>query len=151
MIAPVCIILRICTSVIKYVYCKRHVTRLTYQVEITALNNTVISQGFLDTGNLLYDGFSPVIVISKKLFNLLMKDGSIAGIKTQKITTVNGEQEKISFKCQKLCVKSEEGKNIFNNVTAVVTKNFNVDGVDVLLHPALMENKYENIYQAKTS
>lgn len=151
MILPVSITAKVTVSVIKYLYVKRHVQHYNYQVEITALGKTVTAKAFLDTGNFLYDGFSPVIVITKTLFITLLKNGDITGIKRQKITTVNGEQEKISFKCQKLVIKDRDELNIFNNVTIVVTENINIDGVDVLLHPALMEIENAKTYQAKTS
>lgn len=151
MFLPVYVILKLGASVIKYIYVKRHAVNYNYDVYITALNNTVNAQGFLDTGNFLYDGFSPVIVISKRLFNLLLKDGNFIGIRKKEISTVNGTQEKISFKCDNLVIKGGGQENIFNNVTVVVTENINIDGVDVLLHPSLMEGENAKIYQAKTS
>ena len=151
MILPVYILLKLGVAVIKFLYVKRHTVNLTYEVEIFALGNTVKASGFLDTGNFLYDGFSPTIVISKRLFEILLKSGSLTEIKKQKIATVNGEQEKISFKCDKLVIKDRGELNIFNNVTVVVTKNLCVGGVDVLLHPALMEGENAKTYQAKTS
>ena len=60
-------------------------------------------------------------------------------------------KEKISFKSDKLVIKDRGELNIFNNVAVVVTKNLCVDGVDVLLHPALMESENAKTYQAKTS
>ncbi len=151
MIAPVYVFLKIGVAVIKYFYTKRHAVNYTYEVQITALKTSVTARGFLDTGNFLYDGFNPVIVISKPLFNQLLKRGSVSGLKKQKITTVTGAQEKISFKCDNLVIKDRGQENIFNNVTVTVTENINIDGVDVLLHPALTGRENAKIYQAKTS
>lgn len=148
MIAPVYVILKIGVSVIKHIYSKRHVASLTFFVEITALNKTVCAQGFLDTGNLLFDGDSPVIVLSKTLFKSLLGGSGLPKPKKIKVSTVNGVSEKLSFKCEKLVIKDKGSPNIFNNVTAIVTEKITVDGVQVILHPALFEVK--NVKETKS-
>lgn len=106
-----------------------------YEVEITFLNNKKANiTGFLDSGNNLYDPYykRPIILISKSI---------IGNYKPKCILvpcyTVNKESMIKCFRIKKIIIN---GKTIDNNVLVGISdNNFNLDGVECLLHKKIME------------
>ena len=140
MFLPVWIFLKGVLSVVKYFSKRKSLAGFYYDVELSFLENKIIVKGFLDSGNTVYDGSSPVIFINKKLAKSLIKNDMLkAGIKKIIIQTVSGETQKLAFKLTKIKIYNEGGQNIFNNVTACVIESASFDGYEVILHPALME------------
>ncbi len=151
MILPVYILIRSLTAVVKYLYRRKEVVCLTYDFEIEFLGNTVKGKGFLDTGNGLYDGDSPVIVCGKKFFQKLI-DGAKQLPKIGKIelSTVTGKDQSFCVKLNYLKIYIDGRENIFNNVTLALAKKGIGDDYDVILHPALKENNYVKCDKDKT-
>ena len=85
MFIPVYFLLRIIIEVIKFIYRRKDVVSFTYKTSITLLGKTIDCKGFLDTGNGLYDGDSPVVMCGKRFFLQLMGD-NFYKVKLKKIT-----------------------------------------------------------------
>ena len=151
MCLPAYLIIKAMTEVIKYVYRRKDIEKLIYKAILSKGENKVTAQGFLDTGNALYDGDRPVIVINKNLFFKLCGKNLIkCKIKKIKIKTVTGEKENLAFELDELLLYFSEKPNIYNNVTACIADGGFEDRYDIILHPALMESCYENETFIKT-
>jgi stage II sporulation protein GA (sporulation sigma-E factor processing peptidase) len=77
MAIPAYFIIRAVSEVLKFVYRRKDVVKLTYKLDLTLLGRVVPAVGFLDTGNALYDGDNAVIVTDKKFFLALAGDNLI--------------------------------------------------------------------------
>lgn len=151
MVLPVYLILRGVSAVIKFIYRRRHVVSTTFNVTLCVGENKVSGKGFFDTGNALYDGDSPVIVCGKKFAkNLIGKDFYKVKMKKIKVNTVSGGTENLAFRLDELVIYISDEPNIFNNVTLCVAGVGVGEGYDVILHPALMEEIYDNKRTFKT-
>lgn len=140
-IIPVYLILGGVVRLIKYMYRQKTVQSLCYDLELTLNDSTVKARGFLDTGNALFDGDNPVIVIDKNLAKRLL--GDFRGVKIHKITvnTVSGTSQKLAFKIDRIKIYKLNGVNIYNSVTVCVSDAFLGDGYDLILHPYFMEDR----------
>lgn len=140
MCLPVFLTVKFIILLVRYFYRKKDLSHLIVKAEIVCGEKSVILNGFFDTGNSLYDGFSPVIVASKNAVMPLLDLKLLSGAKNITVGTATGAEKKFSFKPDRLVIYSGETKNIFYNVrVCVVNKNF--DGYDAILHPAFMEKK----------
>jgi len=147
----VALTMKLLTKIIKYVYRQKNVKAFTYRVGIEIGANKIDCVGFLDTGNGLYDGESPVIVCDKKFiknFNLDVK--ALKNIKELDFQTVDGKSRMISLKTDKVLIYNGDKLNIFNNVTLCVAKGGVGTGYDVILHPELLEDRYDNSTNQQT-
>ena len=145
MVVPVYFILRGLSGVVKFIYRRRHVVAVTYNVTLKVGKSEVSGKGFFDTGNALYDGDSPVIVCGKSFAkNLIGKDFYKVKIKKLAVNTVSGGTENLAFRLDELVIYISDEPNIFNNVTLCVAGVGVGEGYDVILHPALMEEIYDN-------
>ncbi|MBQ9734404.1 MAG: sigma-E processing peptidase SpoIIGA [Clostridia bacterium] len=142
MFLPVYLVIRMVLSVVKYIYRKKHVAGLIYKAELHLYDKFVSSLAFMDTGNCLTDGLSPMIVVSKKVFSKLVGD-NICKLKVKEIEidTIGGKTKTLSFKIERLVLYFSDLPNIYSNVTACVAPNVIGDGYDVILHPAFMEKE----------
>ena len=144
MFLPVYFILRAVSSVLKFIYRKKDVISLTYNISVTAYGKTVTGKGFLDTGNGLYDGDRPCIVCGKAFFLNLIGCGFYrANFKKITVNTVSGQTENIAILLDELKIYISDEPNIFNNVTLLVASAGVGEGYDVILHPALLEDNYD--------
>ncbi len=142
MILPVFIAIRAINKLIRFIYRRRDVAFLTVNAEIVCGDKSVQIKGFFDTGNALYDGLSPVIVVSKNAVMPIIGVDLLKNAGYVSLSTAVGKDKKISFKPDALVIYSGGKKNIFNNVrVCVVNKTFS--GYDAILHPALMEMENE--------
>lgn len=145
MVIPVYLLITGMERVIKYLYRRREIMKLTVKVELEFSNKKVALNGFYDTGNGVYDGDNPVIFCTKKTFTEIVGDNLLrAKLKKICIFTVNGDTENFAVSLDKIKIYNKDEPNIYNNVTLCATKNSVGDGYDVILHPALMESDYEN-------
>lgn len=129
--------------VLKFIYKRKDVIKNTLQVALTVGNVTLKAFGFVDTGNLLYDGDNPVIVCSKGFAKQFFKSGNrLPKIKTLQVATVNGICQKPSIKIDRLVIFDEQKQNIFNNVTMCVTEVAMPYG-EIILHPKFVEVNYD--------
>lgn len=146
-ILPVYALLRLLYALLMYVYKRKDIASLTYNVTIGVFGKEISATGFMDTGNGLYDGDSPVIVCDKKFFSSLI-DGQILKAKIKRITvrTVTGQTTYPAVKLDYLKIYLSDEPNIYNNVTLCVTNNNVGESYDFILHPALLEGNNENAF-----
>ena len=140
MALPVFIFTGAVVKVVRYLFRKKDAVAFSAVAEISFCGKTVKVNGFFDTGNALYNGLSPVIVVSKKAIMpiagvALMKNAAFIRVKT-----VGGEDKKISFKPDAVSIYFNGERHIFNNVTVCVTDG-TFNGYDAILHPALICEK----------
>lgn len=106
-----------------------------YVVSITLLNNKKLElTGFLDTGNNLYDPYKkrPIIVLNKEL----IKDYKPNYLLVPCITVNKNELIKC-FKIKEIVINGKKIKK--ECLVALSDNNFNVLGVDLLLHKRLIK------------
>lgn len=146
---PAFFIIKFLTRVVSYVFKKSKITKFTYKVELTFNKKTVECVGFLDTGNGVYDNNNPVIVCGKTFFKQFI-DGDFYKIKSKKILsqTVNGCAENLAFEIEQIKIYNGKDVHISNNVTLMVVKNVG-DGYQLILHPALIKESYEDYSKIK--
>ncbi len=151
MILPVYVIIKVISEVIKFIYRRKNTLSWTYKIELGFGENSLLGVGFLDTGNALYDGDNPVIITTKR-FALKLIDQNFYKLKFKKIMvrTVLGESQKNAVIIERLVIYNEGKRNIFNNVTVCISDNEIGDGYDVILHPAFMEERYDEKRDIKT-
>ena len=146
---PAYLVLKFALEVIRFFTTRNRELNLTYKVELTLFigGETICGKGFMDTGNGVFDGGSPVVFCSKAFFMRVIGD-NILRLNTKKIavTTVNGTSEKTAIKIAELKIYYGAEPNIFNNVTLCVSAfGFN-DGYDLILNPAFSkESGYEQV------
>ena len=144
MAIPAYFIIRAVSEVLKFVYRRKDVVKLTYKLDLTLLGRVVPAVGFLDTGNALYDGDNAVIVTDKKFFLALAGDNLIK-LKLKKLTvkTVLSNGENFAVSLDELKIYIGDKVNIYNNVTLLVVSKGVGEGYDVILHPALFRSSYD--------
>lgn len=140
-VIPVYLIIRAIKGVVKYFFTRAEEESNAYECEITLNENTVKLKGFMDTGNSVYDGDSPVVICNKKTALKIMGK-SFPRIKYIPIKTATGESKVLSFKSDEFKIFISGQANIFRNITVAAVKNAGV-GYDLILHPALKEIKNE--------
>ena len=146
---PVCVAIFAVKRLVRFFYRQKDLSHLTVNAEIVCGGKSIGIKGFFDTGNGLYDGFSPVILVSKRAVLPILGVATLKSAKRFSVSTAVGTDKKISFKPDALVIYSGSKKNIFNNVrVCVVNKTFS--GYDAILHPALMEKENEEDFAVKT-
>ena len=144
MVLPVYILIRFMTALIRYFYRAKDLSGLVVKTEIVCGGKSVVLRGFFDTGNALYDGLTPVIVVSSRAVAPIITPALLKSAKRITVHTAVGTEKKISFKPDMLVIYSGEIKNIFYNVrVCVADKTFN--GYDAILNLAFKEAKNERI------
>ncbi len=106
-------------------------------VSITLLNGkTLFLTGFLDTGNNLYDPYKkrPIIIINKEV----LKNYHPRCILTP-CTTINKKSLIKCFRVKKIVIDKEVVKD--ECLVGISDNNFNLDGVDLLLHKKIMKKE----------
>jgi hypothetical protein len=128
-----------------YFYRKKSVLSFVFPVEIKNGKTLLKLNGFVDSGNTVYDGDSPVIFCSKRLAKKLVCANPLATkIKKIPIKTVNGESQKTAFIIDEIKIYILDEPNIFRKVVVCVVDADAFDGYDLLLHPKMAEVCYEN-------
>lgn len=140
MFLPVYLLISCAKEVITYIYKQKTVMNYTYDIEISLAGKTQKGRGFMDTGNCVYDGDTPVIVCARRFAQSLIGE-NFYKIKSKRIalSTVSGESESFAFILEQLVIYIDGQANIFNNVTMAVTNRVG-DGYDLILHPAFLED-----------
>ncbi|MBQ3116476.1 MAG: sigma-E processing peptidase SpoIIGA [Clostridia bacterium] len=143
MVLPAFLLVKGIVGVIKHLSKKQKEQKYYYKISLSHLGTSVEGVGFIDTGNALYDGDSPVIVCDKAFILKLIGDNFLR-LKLKKITirTINGKEQNSAFKLDSLLIYCGDKPNIYKNVTVCISKGGVGDGYDVILHPALMEGNY---------
>lgn len=140
MILPAYVVISCAAKTIKTIYKRKDVAAFIYKVVLKRGENEITAAGFMDTGNCVYDGDSPVVFVNSSVAKRLIFDKSGKPVNLKKLTvhTVNGTEEKICFKLDGLTIYIGGATNIITNVTACVADKGGDIGYDVLLHPALL-------------
>ncbi len=132
-------------GVVSYLYKKRHIERLKYDIQLIKGDKIVKAVGFLDTGNCVYDKENrPVIVCDKSVMQRFLS--GVEDYKSLEKITVNtatGIGQNFCIKLDKLKILTADKVNIYTNIT-LMTAKINVAGASVLLHPEIMESEYDN-------
>ena len=146
---PAFFIIKFLMRIVRLIYRKSKIQKFTYQVELTFNKKTVTCVGFLDTGNGVYHHNNPVIVCGKKFFKQFI-DQNFYKVKSKKITanTVNGYAENLAYEIDEIKIYNGKDVHIFSNVTLMVVKTAG-DGYDLILHPALIKESYEDYSKIK--
>lgn len=142
---PVYAILRGANAIFRYLTSRKSLDSLSFKVELYKNGKSVIAQGYLDTGNRVYNGDSPVIFCSSDFF-LKFLGNSLIKTRFQKIEliTANGKSQNYALKLDNFILYDKDKVHIFNNVSLCIAK-VNLDGYQLILHPDLIkENDYEN-------
>lgn len=149
-IIPTYFLLRSIVGVVKFVYRRKDIVSLTYSIKIGVFNKEFSAIGFMDTGNGLYDADSPVVVCNKKFFLSLLGEQVLkTKIKKIAVRTVVGQTCYPAIKLDYLKIYIRDEPNIFNNVTLCVAKSSVGEGYDLILHPALLRENKENVFNIK--
>lgn len=132
----------------KFIKYRKNILNLTYPVEIFKDNKSIKLNGFLDTGNQIYDEFgNPIIVISLNSFLNAYPNISILKVATNNVTeydvktskyltisTANAITKMLTFKCDKVKILEDKTTKIYKDVVVGVSNsNFNKK-FDCILH-----------------
>lgn len=148
MIIPVYMAIRIAVSLVKYVYRRKEVMQVVCDVDITAYGKTQSAKGFIDTGNALFDGESPVIFCTKDFAMRLLNENLLkVRFKKLSVGTVNGAKEKNAFKIEYLKIYNGTTLNIHTNITTCIVDDIGY-GYEIILHPALLRGSNNEINSA---
>lgn len=143
--APVYLLIKIIGAVIRYFSRRNSVQTFLYKVKIINGKVEEIVQGFLDSGNTVYEGGLPVIFCTKSLAKKLILECSLKNPPFKiEIVTVSGRAQKTAFKISALEIYLGEKKNIFKGVTVCVADDSAFNGYQLILHPALFEERKDN-------
>ncbi len=147
MFLPVYFLLKSAVKLITYIYKRKSTVSLLYKTEIYFNGKTVKGVGFLDTGNIAFNGSSPIIVASLNFVKQLFKNKEDF-LRLSKITlsTVSGESEKFFFFADKIKIYFGTSPNIYNNVTVAIVKNLSFE-FDVILNSSFTGENSEGIYE----
>lgn len=114
----------------------------TRKCEVVINGKKILCQGFIDTGNKLYDNLSglPVIVASKSFIKKLYKNCALPNsYRKLNVETVGGESTIKLFYIDKLLIYKGAKVNIYNNVLIGegLSNIYVGDYIDLLLHYTL--------------
>ncbi len=140
MVLPAYAVIKGAAGIVSVIYKRRTEHSFLYDIKLCLNGKDLSAVGFMDTGNGVYDGDSPVVFCSKRVAEKLCFSNFANRVKLKRITvvTVNGVEEKICFKLDRLEIYNGNRANIFNNVTVCVSSGAADIGYDVILHPALV-------------
>lgn len=144
MIVPAYILIKAVREIVRFIYRRKDTAAFTYRTEITAGGITVSVNGFLDTGNGLYDGDSPVIVCSVAVAQKFLSGGKIRAVKRIPVGTVNGKKFLPAFVADSVKIYAEESPcgipaSESETVTVCAAKTGFSCGYDVILPPGLIK------------
>jgi hypothetical protein len=152
MFTPVYLLIKIFRCVIKYFSKRNALKTFLYQVKIKNGKKEILAQGFLDSGNTVYDRDSPVVFLTKRLAKKLVSENSIKNPPFKmEIVTVSGKTSKTAFKTQSLEIYIDGVANIFKNVTVCVADDRAFDGYELILHPTFFCSATSKILADKES
>lgn len=132
--------------ILKFLNYKKGIDKFCYRVVIENNGKFFKCQGFLDSGNLLFDPMTnqPICLINFKLFNQIFKDITVEELLLKKvdkklrnahyvnIETLSNSGQILIFQVDKICVAEKEVKNA---VLGLSLKNFKQTfDSDIILH-----------------
>lgn len=135
------------------IYQKKQVNNFLFEVIIKNNDKTIVTNAYLDSGNILYDPIQnkPVVLINYKLFQQLYNEFPIQNLLTQKvdglknghyinIKTATGKDKILAFNIDLIEIKINNDNHIINNPVLALSK-VNISGLecDVLLNAQLLK------------
>lgn len=135
------IVLVLISPVILYNYvrqgrCLKNTVSYYHTIDIFYKNHWYHLMGYLDTGNTLYDPYlgRPVCVVNKDIIQNMVDEDYIY----VPVSTVSDSRLLRCISVDKFCV---DGKDVKKILVALSDEKIKMDGVDVLLHKDIMEEK----------
>ncbi len=107
-----------------------------YQVDIYYKDRIIKCNGYLDTGNTLYDPYfkKPVILIDKRKILFKLNDEEIIFVPYY---TIENKGIIKCFKVNKINIKGVGTKD--NLLVGIINSDIKIDGIDLILHYKLLE------------
>ncbi len=137
-VIPAYLVIKAAREAMKYLYRRKDIVSLTYIAHITVGAITLSANAFLDTGNNLYDGDSPVVLISSSFAQKFFGQGKVFAIKRLPVTTVHGAKYLPAFTADKLVILRASDEPLeYRGITLCAARNGFGTGIDVILSPAL--------------
>ncbi len=111
-------------KVVGKLYKKSEITNFIRKCEFTVGGKTYIANGFLDSGNRLRYKNEPIIIVSQKLSEKLLKDGAFSGVipRFAGISTIAGERLIKVYKISRIKIYNGKTENIIDNVMLGMTE-----------------------------
>lgn len=113
------------------------VKKFMRETEIKAFGVAVTTTGFMDTGNGVYDGATPVIFIDKKTASKFLDKGALFKMKKIPVVTVAGKTEKFAFKSDEITIRTDKDEYTYKDITVCIAGESFERGAGAILHPAL--------------
>lgn len=141
-IVPAYLVINGAVGVVRYIYRRKNVEKFTYKVMVTVGKTSCECNGFLDTGNGVYDNGNPVIFCEKQFANNFI-NGSLPKMKRITVNTVNGSMQKVAFEVSGLEIFNVDGgNNVLKNITICVSEAGFETGYQIILHPQLFDKDF---------
>lgn len=123
------------------------VKNFTYNLVIKLNNQTYHLEGFLDSGNRLYDNGKPLVILSKKVFDKILSS-NLSSLNLENdfkdahyitVKSINGSKKILVINVDELFIfKNETIKSFKNTPVAISNTNFSGE-FDCLLHTDLLD------------
>ncbi len=138
MIAPVYLLIKAFESVIKYLYKRREVEVNCYKTVISLGGKSIECKGFVDTGNMLFDGDVPVIIVSKST-GVSLIGNSVPKIKYIDYQTTSNKDKMLTVQNATVEIYLGDKPSKIDNVRVGVSKvNIGAE-YNVILHPYVLK------------
>lgn len=139
------ILLLLCLIFERIVYRRREIVAFTYRCEAVLRGKRISLNGFLDTGNRVsFQGEPVCILYANAIADFLSSDHPLKTVGKIPITTVNGTKEILLLEFDSLSVYSEAKIHTIKKVKVGLSPNKLSDDYEILLHPSLIEEKYDS-------
>ncbi len=143
-VIPIYLIIKLIEKGIMFLYKRKTVFNFTYDCVISVNNKSIKCKGFMDTGNSLYDGNYPIILITQKLALKLIDFKSFSFVKKVAIKTVNKNSFISTIKPDFVSINIDGREYKYTEVKLGIIKNESGSFYDLILHPDLIGEIYES-------
>ena len=148
-VLPAYLLIKLFVYAVKLLLRKKQVYPFLFKCQIVYRDNRVEFTGFLDTGNGLYFGETPVTVIGRKAFLRLVKT-SFPKIEYLEYQTVMGKSKMPTFIVDELKIYYCDKENIIYNARVGLSGGGQAFDYDLILHPALVGENDDKFIKTKT-
>lgn len=140
---PAALVIKAVVTGYRKVFMRRSIISNSVRTELAVNGKTVTVSGFIDTGNCVYDGDSPVIICgATTMRKVLKKTADVRAVKLVNVSTVVGKGKRPAVKLDCVKIYYDGQVHINNNATLCVASAWNGVYYDVILHPALLGDAY---------
>ena len=131
-------------SVFNFIKRKQTINQNCVNCRVVLNNLEINAIGFFDTGNGVYSRDMPVVFCNRSLaLKLISKKLKLPNVSYISVNTIAGKENLLSFKLDKIMIYMNDKENIYNNVVLAVSKHSVGVGYDILLHPDLLGECYD--------